>query len=154
LAQLGGLLLTVAVVAALACLLTMRWAPGRVPAPEDAHQRIHRQLGLSAAQEQALEPLEQRFERRKAELSRAIRDANAQLARAIAEDKGDSPRVRAAVASIHDLMGQLQNAALEHVFEMKAALTPAQYERLIDLTARALTETGDDGRSNAGRPGP
>ena len=144
-AQLLGLLLAVAVVAAAACLATMRWAPGRAPGRgEDVHQRIHRQLGLSAAQEQALEPLEQRFERRKADLSRAIRDANAQLARAIAEDQGDSPRVRTAVASIHDLMGQLQNAALEHVFEMKAALTPAQYRRLIDLTARALTETGDD----------
>ena len=48
--------------------------------------------------------------------------------------------MRAAVANIHDAMGQLQNAALEHVFEMKAVLTPAQYQRLIDLTARALTE--------------
>jgi len=144
LVQLGGLLVAVAVVAALACLATMRWAPGRVHA-EDAHRRIHRQLGLSAAQEQALEPLEARFERRKAELSQAIREANGELARAIAEDKGDSPRVKAAVAKIHEALGQLQVATLEHVFDMKAALTPAQYDRLLDLTAHALSET-DDGR--------
>lgn len=138
-ARLVGMFLTVALVAAAACLATLRWAPGRAPA--DAHQRIHRQLGLSSAEERALEPLEQRFEGRKRDLERALQDANRGLAQAILEDRGDSPRVRAAVTKIHDAMGQLQNATLEHVFEMKAVLTPPQYDRLLELTAHALSET-------------
>jgi Spy/CpxP family protein refolding chaperone len=144
LAQLVGLLLTVAVVAALACLATLRWASGHAPL-HDMHERIHQQLGLSRAQEQALVPVEQRFEGRKRALEGALKAANGELARAISEDKQDSPRVRASVGKIHEAMGQLQVATLEHVFEMKAALTPTQYDRLIELTARALSET-DDGR--------
>ena len=143
-APLVSMLLTVAAVAAAACLATLRWAsPGRLPA--DAHQRIHRQLGLSSAQEKALAPLEERFEARKRELERALQQANRELAQAMLEDRADSPRVRDAVAKIHDAMGQLQNATLEHVFEMKAVLTPVQYDRLLNLTARALSETDDGG---------
>ena len=76
-------------------------------------------------------------------LARALQQANRELAQTILEDRGESPRVRAAVAKIHDAMGQLQNATLEHVFEMKTVLTPVQYDRLLTLTAQALSETDD-----------
>ena len=34
----------------------------------------------------------------------------------------------------------LQQAVLEHVFDMRPVLTPEQYDRLIQLTAHALRD--------------
>jgi hypothetical protein len=37
-------------------------------------------------------------------------------------------------------MGQLQEATLEHIFELRDVLDPPQYERLIELTVQGLSE--------------
>jgi hypothetical protein len=44
------------------------------------------------------------------------------------------------VEQIHDAMGTLQKATLNHVFEMKAVLGEDQYEKLLQLTAEGLHE--------------
>ncbi|MEO8353541.1 MAG: hypothetical protein ABI680_17570, partial [Chthoniobacteraceae bacterium] len=61
------------------------------------------------------------------------------------EDRSDSERVKAAVARIHQAQGELQNATLQHIFEMQPVLTPQQYEKLLQSTAEALT-TAEHGR--------
>ncbi len=83
-------------------------------------------------------PLEQRYDEQKRHGSELIRLANMELAQAILTDKTDSPRVRAAIAKIHEAQGELQNATVQHVFEMRAVLQPEQYEKLLNLTADAL----------------
>jgi Spy/CpxP family protein refolding chaperone len=65
-----------------------------------------------------------------------------ELAQAILADKSDSPRVQSAIAKIHDAQGELQQATMRHVFEMKPVLAPEQYEKLLNLTANALYEVG------------
>ena len=135
----AGLLLAVAAVAAGACFLTMRFTKDRSQMSHtDAHLWIHSQLGLSAEQEKQLAQIEHRYDEQKKHFGELIRLANMELGQALLSDKGDSPRVKAAVAKIHEAQGQLQDATLRHVFEMKPILRAEQYEKLLNLTANAL----------------
>jgi Spy/CpxP family protein refolding chaperone len=104
------------------------------------HYWIHQQLSLSAKQESELEPIEAKFAWRRDQLIATIRDANRELAEALLTDKGDSARVEAAVQKIHSAQGELQQAVLDHVFDMRPILTQEQYDRLIQLTAEALRD--------------
>ena len=135
-----ALLIAVAVVASVACVLTARWTGGRHRGHADAHHWVHTQLALTADQEKQLGPIEQRYDEQRRHFSELIRVANMELAQALLADEGDSPRVKAAIAKIHDAQGQLQDATLRHVFEMKPILTPEQYSKLLNLTANALSQ--------------
>lgn len=133
------LLLAVAAVAACSCWLTGHYLRGRVPSEHvEAHRWIHSQLGLTAQQEKDLAPIEARFDEQKRHYFELLRIANQELAQAIREDRAQSARTSAAVGKIHQAQGELQNATLQHIFEMKAVLQPEQYEKLIQLTADAL----------------
>lgn len=136
-----ALLLAVAGVAFLTCWLTGRYVQRHHATHEatEAHAWIHTQLDITAEQDKALEPIEQRFEEKKKHYSELMRIANKELAQAILEDRADSPRVGAAVERIHHAMGELQKATLQHIFEMQPVLTPEQYDKLIRLTAEALS---------------
>src|SRR6476619_4237103 len=112
-----------------------------VAVPDNYHYWIHRELGLNGKQESDLEPIEAKFAGRRDELFASIREANRELAGALLADKGDSERVRDAVQKIHHAQGELQQAVLEHVFDMRPVLTQEQYDRLIQLTALALHDT-------------
>jgi len=145
LAQLSLLLIFVALVAAGTCLLTRYLVPVvSFRSPQDAHLWVHKQLHLTSEQEEAIEPIERRYAERRAELAKAIRGANAELAAIMLEDKEDSPRVNAAIEKTHSLQGELQMATIAHVFEMKAMLTPEQGNKLLELTAAALRSETDD----------
>lgn len=133
------LLLVVAVVAVGSCLLTRVIMPTmNHSGPEDAHTWIHEQLGITAAQEKTLEPIEHRYAERRDQLVQAIKQANAELAAVMQEDKAASPRVNAAIEKIHAAQGELQMVTIAHVFEMKSALTSEQGDKLLRLTADAL----------------
>lgn len=135
----------VAMVAAGTCLLTRYLVPAMpFHNPQDAHLWVHRQLHLTPAQEEAIEPIERRYARQRADLAKAIRQANAELATIILEDKSDTPRVNAAIEKIHTAQGELQMATIAHVFDMKATLTPEQGDKLLELTAAALRSETDD----------
>ena len=147
--RLALLLAAVAAVAVLSCLATNRFllprraaatatAAAASPRAAESHEWIHRELDISAAQDQALTAVEERYARRRRELTETIRQANGELAQAIVEDGGYSPRVTAAIEKIHRAQGELQRATLEHVFEMRPTLSPGQYEKLLRATAAAL----------------
>jgi Spy/CpxP family protein refolding chaperone len=135
-----ALLVAVCAVACIASWVTAHYVDrhARHEAVE-THAWIHTQLDITAEQDKALEPIEQRFDEKKKHYAELIRIANKELAQAILEDRADSPRVTAAVGRIHQAMGELQNATLQHIFEMKPVLTPQQYDKLLQLTAEALT---------------
>jgi nickel and cobalt resistance protein CnrR len=139
--QLIAMLIIVALVAVAACYVSTRvFGPLRPQLGVSGHEWIHKQLGLSADEQKALEPIETKFAQRKRNLMGEIRSANKELAEAIKQDQEDSPRVSAAVERIHHAQGELQEATLEHVFEMKGVLTPEQYQKLLNLTAHELNE--------------
>jgi nickel and cobalt resistance protein CnrR len=129
------------VVAILGCWLAMNFmADHRHLSAGEAHQWVHDQLRITAEQEERLGPMEKRYEDQKRHYTELMRLANRELAEAILVDKGSSPRVKTAVATIHEAMGHLQQATLDHVFEMKEVLTAEQYEKLLNLTANGLYE--------------
>lgn len=134
------LLLAVAIVASGTCLLTARWTRRAHGSHADAHHWAHTQLALTADQEKQLVSIEQRYDEQRRHFAELIRVANMELAQALLADEGDSPRVKAAIAKIHDAQGQLQDATLRHVFEMKPVLTPEQFSKLLNLTANALSQ--------------
>lgn len=135
------LILLAALVAAVACYAVLRFYPRhQIAHASDYHYWIHTKLGLTAEQEKELEPIEAKFAAQRKELMARLREGNAALARAIDEDRADSQRVKDAVQEIHRAQGELQNAVLAHVFDMRPALTPEQYDRLIRMTADALRD--------------
>ena len=140
------LLALVAAIAGVACWLTARYLNQMdYSGKNDAHVWIHTQLGITEEQDRRLTPIEKRYAEEKKHYSEMLRLANVELGKAILEDRTDSARVRAAVGQIHEAQGELQNATLQHIFEMKSVLTPEQYEKLIQSTANALG-TAEHGR--------
>lgn len=134
-------LLVIAAVAALATYVTMHWSH-RVTADEvTSHEWLHRELNLTEAQLKMLDPIEAKFGSRQRQLAESLHDANRQLARAMAEEKAYTPRVAAAVEHVHHCMGDLQKASIEHVFAMRAVLSPEQGDRLLVLAQKALEQS-------------
>jgi nickel and cobalt resistance protein CnrR len=138
--QLFAMLIIVALVAAAACYVSARLFGTLRRSTVDGHEWIHKQLDLTEGELKALEPIEAKFAERKRDLMGEIRSANKELAEAIKQDQTDSPRVSAAVEKIHHAQGKLQEATLEHVFEMKGVLAPEQYQKLLNLTADELNQ--------------
>ncbi len=138
--QLLAMLIIVALVAAAACYVSARLFGPLHSSVVDGHEWIHKQLELTQGELKALEPIETKFAEHQRDLLNEIRSANKELAEAIKHDQADSPRVSAAVEKIHHAQGKLQEATLEHVFEMKEVLTPEQYQKLLKLTADELNQ--------------
>ncbi len=111
--------------------------------PANYHHWIHGQLNISEEQEKKLEPIEEKFDVRKDKLVAEIHATHQELSEALKQDKGDSARVKAAMARIQRVQGDLQQAVLDHVFDMRTVLTPEQYDRLVQLTAKALHDPPD-----------
>jgi hypothetical protein len=109
-------------------------------AGSELHRFIHEQLDLDSRQNAQIEVLEARFAERRSALEAKLKQANAELAEAMASEHEYGPRVAAAVDHAHMAMGDLQKATLEHVFAMRALLRPDQAARFDRAVSRALTE--------------
>ncbi len=134
-------LLAIAMISAVSSFLTLRMANRDDSSPaEDYHDWVHKNLNMTAEQEQRSQTSERRYEETKRHLEEVIRLANSDLAERILQDKSYSPSVEKSVAEIHSAVGLLQKATLEHIFELKEVLDAEQYERLIELTAEGLSE--------------
>ncbi|GGO92945.1 periplasmic heavy metal sensor [Stakelama pacifica] len=123
---------------ALGALAVDRWAPTHSTAT-GLHSFVHERLRLSPDQEAALETLEARFGARQRALDLQLQQANVDLARAIEIEGRNGPRVKAAVEIVHARMGALQDATIDHLFAMRAILTPAQRERFDARVTQSLT---------------
>ena len=139
-----GRIVLIAVIAFLAALAGV--ATGRLlfPAPEpsetELHALLHRQLDLTADQHAKLEKIEETFAARRKTLEAGMRSDNARLAEAIAAEQGYGPRVSAAIDHSHMLMGDLQKVTLEHIFAMRAVLSPDQKAKFDRAVVKALTD--------------
>lgn len=121
-----------AALAAVTSIAVVRLLPA--PEPPDFHQWMHENLGLTPAQHDALEPAERRFEEARREIQSRIDGAGRDLAEAVRSGNGDSPEIRDALRRLHAAQGELQQATLDHFFEMKEPLDPAQAEKLLQWT--------------------
>lgn len=125
-----------AVVGAGAAWGAMTWS-AKQSEPADLHDLVHERLDLTPQQEGLLDEIEADFAARRGPLEAEVRAANEELSAAIAQSRGDTPEVQAAVEHFHGAMGELQMATIRHVFEMRAVLTPDQAEEF----DRAVVET-------------
>jgi nickel and cobalt resistance protein CnrR len=125
-----------AVVGAACAWGVLTWT-GRETSAPSLHQVVHDQMDLTAAQAQRLDEIEARFAVERTRLEAEVRTANRELSDAIAQSRGDTPQVQAAVDHFHSAMGELQKATIAHVFEMRAVLTPEQAE----VFDRAVVDT-------------
>lgn len=129
------------------------WLYNRIAAPpavESLHDRLHRTLELTAEQDRRLHVIEAAFAGEKQRLEAEMRAANRELAEAISAGKAYTPQVQAAVDHFHLAMGALQKATVEHVFEMRAILTPEQQIRFDAEVRAALLAAGDKAEASDG----
>lgn len=134
--------LAVVAVAALAAWGTLAWTKKHAAEnPVSAHAWLHRELQLTMDQREALAPIESAFAAKQRQLTNNLHEANARLADLMAEDKAYTPRVAAAVGKVNDCMAQLQQASIEHVFAMRAVLTPDQGDSLLALARQVLEQS-------------
>ncbi|WP_447908638.1 Spy/CpxP family protein refolding chaperone [Brevundimonas bullata] len=131
-----------AAIGAAAAWGAMTWA-ARKDQPVDLHHIVHEQLDLTLDQDRRLTAIEAAFAVRRGTLEAEVRTANRELSAAIAENRGDTPEVRAAVEHFHGAMGQLQLATIRHVFEMRAVLTPGQAEEFDRAVVKTLRADAD-----------
>lgn len=136
-----GFFAAVIAIAALSSFCTWRWIAARHPvAAIDTHNWLHKELRVTPEQHKMLEPIEARYAERERGLRERMRQAHRELAAAIGKSKGSSPEVTAAVEKVHQHMGELQKASLEHLFEMRTVLTPEQGDQLLQLAQKGLEE--------------
>lgn len=135
------LVAVIAFAAALAGMFAGRGLMGvhHVQPVSELHRLLYDELDLNPGQMTRLKALEAQFMARKAVLDDEMKADNAELAKAIAAEHGYGPRVEAAVDRSHHAMGELQKETLEHVFAMRAVLTPQEAARYDAAVARALT---------------
>lgn len=111
-------------------------------APPSLHAIVHRDLALDADQRVRIEAIETRFAPRRVELEARVQAANRELAAAISASDGDASVVQPAVDHFHDAMGELQQATIAHIFEMRTVMTPAQADRFDEKLVAALLAEG------------
>lgn len=137
-----GFFAAIVVVAAVSAFCTWHLVSGRHSGDRiNSHAWLHDELKLTAAQQDALKAVEARFEERERPLREQMRQANRDLAVALGTHKALTPEVMAAVEQVHRHMGELQKVSLEHLFEMRAVLTPEQADRLLRLAQQGLEES-------------
>ena len=140
-ASLRGALITIVV--ALAAGFGGVWLGMHVfvsaPRAQTLHELVHHELSLTASQDRQIAGLEANFATRRRALELEMQAANADLASAIREEHGYGPRVTAAVDRFHSAMGRLQTETIQHVFAMRAVLTPVQRGKFDETMVSALT---------------
>ncbi len=142
----SGVLVTAAVAfvaGALGAILgatAVSWRPA--PAAPSLHAMVHQSLELSADQDRMLHEIEASFGELRRELELRLVEANRALAAAIEAHPAYAPEVDEEVERIHDVMGELQQATIRHVYDMRAILTPEQAEVFDQRIARALADSG------------
>lgn len=108
-------------------------------APPSLHEIVHKQLDLSPQQLARIQGIETRFAGQRVTMEARVQAANRELAEAIKVSNGDSRRVQPAVDHFHDAMGELQQATIAHIFEMRTVMTAAQAQRFDRSVVDALT---------------
>lgn len=129
----------VALIAFFVCWASNVWIfpAGRHHVDPDAWLKT--QLRLTAEQDKKLAPVEQEFDKRRAELNAKIQASNGELAKALVEEKRYSPRVKAASERVDQLQAELKEVTLQHFYQMQPALTPDQVQKMNELVVHALS---------------
>lgn len=105
----------------------------------DLHSIIHHDLDLTAAQNEQIATLEQRFAARRKVFEAGMQAANRDLAVALDADHSFGPKEIAAVDRFHRAEKGLQEATIRHVLAMRAVLNARQSKTFDRAIYKALT---------------
>jgi nickel and cobalt resistance protein CnrR len=100
---------------------------------------VHRELNLSADQNQRIEALESTFAARRAVLEQEMRAANRDLAAAIAVEHVFGPRAQSGIERFHRAESALEEETVKHVLAMRTVLTREQMRRFDEAISNSLT---------------
>lgn len=114
------------------------WSEQKTKA-QGIHNFVHHELDLSSTQQQQLSKLEADFAVKRKSLELSLRAANADLAAAMEAEHEYGPKVNSAIETVHERMGALQKATVEHVFDMRRLLTAEQQKAFDARVGNALT---------------
>lgn len=103
------------------------------------HNFLHNELDLTDSQVAQLGALEADFAIKQKSLELSLRAANADLAAAMEAEHEYGPKVSSAIEAVHEKMGALQKATVEHVFNMRRLLTDKQQDAFDARVGNALT---------------
>lgn len=126
----------------LGALAAGHWERNREP--RSLHDFVHEELDLSPTQDAELDRLEESFSIERKRHQASLRRANAELALAMEEEHRYGPKVSAAIDRVHEAMGELQKATVEHVFDMRDLLDETQAIQFDRQVSRSLTEEPAD----------
>ncbi len=107
--------------------------------PVNLHTLVHRDLDLTAAQNQQIAALERRFTAHHKIFEAEMRAANRDLAVALDADHTFGPKEQAAVNRFHRAEEGLQEATIRHVLAMRAVLNAKQDQKFDRAIYDALT---------------
>ncbi len=99
---------------------------------------LRQRLGLTEAQAQKVEQILAAHRERTARLRIALGRARLDARELTLEAKADRAKIEAVSRRIGDLYGQMVRARLEVSFELKQILTPEQWSRFQEMTARRM----------------
>ncbi|MEO8313322.1 MAG: periplasmic heavy metal sensor [Pseudomonadota bacterium] len=108
--------------------------------PSSLHEVLHEELKLDASQQSRIADMEARHALQRRALEAEMRAANADLARAFAQQHAYTPEVQAAIERFHHAMGELQKETIEHTLAMRSVLTPAQAKQFDATVVQSLTD--------------
>lgn len=134
-----GVALLTALAAGAGGWIGIRYGLRESRSPPGLDEVLHRELNLTAEQDQRIHALEAEFAVRRMQLEEEMRAANRDLAAAIAAEPTYGVRARMAIERFHAAESQLQELTVQHVLAMRTVLTPEQMTRFDEEVARALT---------------
>ncbi len=108
------------------------------PSPISLHERIHHEFNLDSEQQAALHALEEKYATNQAQYAKALKRASNELAAAIKEHHSLSPDVVRAEKNYLQVLGDFQTQTLQHIFAMRAILSPEQAKVFDDIVLRSL----------------
>jgi Spy/CpxP family protein refolding chaperone len=94
--------------------------------------------GLTAGQETQLNAIAARYGETRAKLRRRITAANFELADSLAEETQLGPKTQAAIDRLKNTVGEMQQAAVVYVLDLRQVLTPEQRVVFDDKVVEAL----------------
>jgi len=92
-----------------------------------------KKLGMNADQAQSLKKVDKAFDKQKEGLYAKMDEDRKKIAGLLGEKKVRSTALRSAVGALDQDRGALEDAALQHVLEVKGVLDPQQQEQFLAM---------------------
>ena len=107
---------------------------------------LNNYLKLAESQRKKVEDLEKSFSEKKRALCDQICDKRNRLSRLLTEASAGRREIDRKVEEINSLQGELEKGVIDHIFEVKAILTPEQQDKFLSLIAKELCRNNMRGR--------